>query len=47
MKDKDFDIDFINNIKVVLMGLLSGIGDLFFWGILCVIVIGIGIFLVF
>lgn len=28
------------------MGLFLGIGDFFFWGILCVIAVGIGILLV-
>ncbi|ECV1166758.1 PTS mannose transporter subunit IID [Listeria monocytogenes] len=41
-KDKDFDTDSINNIKVALMGPLSGIGDSFFWGTLRVIATGIG-----
>lgn len=40
------DVSFIDNVKVLLMGLLVGIGDFFFWGILCFIVIGIGISLV-
>lgn len=38
----DFDSDSINNIKVALMGPLSGIGDSFFWGTLRVIATGIG-----
>lgn len=41
-KDNDFDTDSINNIKVALMGPLSGIGDSFFWGTLRVIATGIG-----
>lgn len=40
--DSDFDDASINNIKVALMGPLSGIGDSFFWGTLRVIATGIG-----
>ena len=40
--DPDFDAASINNIKVALMGPLSGIGDSFFWGTLRVIATGIG-----
>lgn len=40
--DQDFDDASINNIKVALMGPLSGIGDSFFWGTLRVIATGIG-----
>ncbi|WEV41255.1 PTS system mannose/fructose/sorbose family transporter subunit IID [Lactobacillus sp. ESL0684] len=40
--DPDFDESSINNIKVALMGPLSGIGDSFFWGTLRVIATGIG-----
>lgn len=32
-KDKNFDVNSINAVKVSLMGPLSGIGDTFFWGI--------------
>lgn len=35
--DPEFDSSSINNIKVALMGPLSGIGDSFFWGTLRVI----------
>nr|WP_222591532.1 PTS system mannose/fructose/sorbose family transporter subunit IID [Pediococcus cellicola] len=38
----DFDDKSINNIKVALMGPLSGLGDSFFWGTLRVIATGIG-----
>lgn len=38
----DFDEESINNIKIALMGPLSGIGDSFFWGTLRVIATGIG-----
>ncbi|UQS83432.1 PTS system mannose/fructose/sorbose family transporter subunit IID [Bombilactobacillus thymidiniphilus] len=38
----DFDVATINDIKVALMGPLSGIGDSFFWGTLRVIATGIG-----
>lgn len=41
-KDKNFDTSSINNIKVALMGPLSGIGDSFFWGTLRIIATGIG-----
>ncbi|RMC40659.1 MULTISPECIES: PTS system mannose/fructose/sorbose family transporter subunit IID [unclassified Lactobacillus] len=40
--DPEFDDVAINNIKVALMGPLSGIGDSFFWGTLRVIATGIG-----
>lgn len=40
---ENFDENFINNIKIVLMGFFFGIGDFFFWGILRFLVIGIGI----
>ncbi|MBD8972743.1 MAG: PTS system mannose/fructose/sorbose family transporter subunit IID [Clostridiales bacterium] len=42
-KNKDFDTESINNVKVGLMGPLSGIGDSFFWGTFRVIAAGIGI----
>nr|WP_220451779.1 PTS system mannose/fructose/sorbose family transporter subunit IID [Bombilactobacillus bombi] len=38
----DFDENSINDIKVALMGPLSGIGDSFFWGTLRVIATGVG-----
>lgn len=41
-KNKDFDTSSINNIKVALMGPLSGLGDSFFWGTLRVIATAIG-----
>ena len=44
---QDFDEDSINNIKIALMGALSGIGDSFFWGTLRVIATGIGTSLAF
>lgn len=31
-KSEDFDAESVNNVKVGLMGPLSGIGDSFFWG---------------
>lgn len=40
--DENFDTDAINNIKIALMGPLSGLGDSFFWGTLRVIATGIG-----
>ena len=42
-KAESFDTDSINNVKVGLMGPLSGIGDSFFWGTFRVIAAGIGI----
>lgn len=39
----NFDKESINNLKVGLMGPLSGIGDSFFWGTFRVITAGIGI----
>lgn len=41
-KEKGFITESINNIKVALMGPLSGLGDSFFWGTLRVIATGIG-----
>lgn len=41
-KEKGFDVDSINNIKVGLMGPLAGIGDSFVWGTLRIIATGIG-----
>ena len=41
--DKTFDVSTINNIKVALMGPLSGIGDTFFWGTFRIIASGVGI----
>ena len=42
-KSESFDKESINNLKVGLMGPLSGIGDSFFWGTFRVITAGIGI----
>ncbi|ADL06770.1 PTS system mannose/fructose/sorbose family transporter subunit IID [Lacrimispora saccharolytica] len=42
-KSEEFETDSINNVKVGLMGPLSGIGDSFFWGTFRVITAGIGI----
>ena len=42
-KSEDFDAESVNNVKVGLMGPLSGIGDSFFWGTFRVIAAGIGI----
>lgn len=40
---KDFDTNSINAVKSSLMGLLAGIGDSIFWGVLRVIAAGIAI----
>lgn len=40
--EEDFDPSTINNIKVALMGPLSGLGDSFFWGTLRILATGIG-----
>lgn len=40
--DPNFDPESINNVKVALMGPLSGLGDSFFWGTLRVIATGVG-----
>lgn len=40
--DDNFDESSINDVKVALMGPLSGLGDSFFWGTLRVIATGIG-----
>ncbi|WP_294845185.1 PTS system mannose/fructose/sorbose family transporter subunit IID [uncultured Gilliamella sp.] len=40
--DSDFDKSSINDVKIALMGPLSGLGDSFFWGTLRVIATGIG-----
>ena len=42
-KSETFDTSSINNVKVGLMGPMSGIGDSFFWGTFRVIAAGIGI----
>ena len=42
-KADNFNKESINNLKVGLMGPLSGIGDSFFWGTFRVITAGIGI----
>ena len=42
-KSDTFDTSSINNVKVGLMGPMSGIGDSFFWGTFRVIAAGIGI----
>lgn len=41
-KESNFDTSTINNIKVALMGPLSGLGDSFFWGTLRIIATAIG-----
>ena len=41
-REKDFDPELIRNVKVALMGPLSGIGDSFFYGPIRTIAIGIG-----
>ncbi len=40
--NKDFDESSINDVKIALMGPLSGLGDSFFWGTLRIIATGIG-----
>ncbi|KRL52442.1 PTS system, mannose-specific IID component [Lacticaseibacillus manihotivorans DSM 13343 = JCM 12514] len=40
--DPNFDPESINDVKVALMGPLSGLGDSFFWGTLRVIATGVG-----
>lgn len=40
--EEDFDTSTINNLKIAMMGPLSGLGDSFFWGTLRVIATGIG-----
>lgn len=42
-EDPNFDPNSITAVKASLMGPISGIGDPFFWGILRVIAVGIGI----
>lgn len=42
-RDPSFDISSVNAVKVGLMGPLSGIGDLFYWGTFRVVAAGIGI----
>lgn len=41
-QEENFDASSINNIKVALMGPISGIGDSFFWGTLRIIATGVG-----
>ncbi len=41
-EDPEFDTSSISNVKMALMGPLSGIGDAFFWGTLRIIATGIG-----
>lgn len=45
VKNYEFNLVSINVVKISLMGLMFGIGDFFFWGILKVIVIGVVILL--
>ncbi len=40
--DESFDTSAISNVKLALMGPLSGIGDAFFWGTLRILATGIG-----
>lgn len=40
--DDSFDTSAISNVKLALMGPLSGIGDAFFWGTLRILATGIG-----
>ena len=40
--NENFDENSINDVKIALMGPLSGLGDSFFWGTLRVIATGIG-----
>lgn len=42
-KDKNFNKDSINAIKVSLMGPMSGIGDTFFWGIFKLLACSLGV----
>ncbi|MFP7287365.1 PTS system mannose/fructose/sorbose family transporter subunit IID [Shouchella clausii] len=42
-KDKEFDADSINSVKVALMGPVAGIGDSFFWGTFRIIAAGVGV----
>lgn len=41
-EDPDFDTQAISNVKLALMGPLSGIGDAFYWGTLRILATGIG-----
>lgn len=41
-RDKSFDTESIPNVRVAMMGPLSGIGDAFFWGALRILATGIG-----
>lgn len=40
--DENFDTSAISNVKLALMGPLSGIGDAFYWGTLRILATGIG-----
>lgn len=41
-EDPTFDTSAISNVKLALMGPLSGIGDAFFWGTLRILATGVG-----
>lgn len=41
-EDPTFDTDAISNVKLALMGPLSGIGDAFYWGTLRILATGVG-----
>lgn len=41
-EDPNFDTQAISNVKLALMGPLSGIGDAFYWGTLRILATGIG-----
>lgn len=41
-EDPEFDTSAISNVKLALMGPLSGIGDAFYWGTLRILATGIG-----
>lgn len=40
--DPDFDTSAISNVKLALMGPLSGVGDAFYWGTLRILATGVG-----
>lgn len=42
----EFDESLISVVKIVFMGFFVGIGDLLFWGIFRIIVVGVGVLFV-
>lgn len=40
--DDSFDTSAISNVKLALMGPLSGVGDAFYWGTLRILATGVG-----